>query len=360
MRILYGVCSWGLGHATRSLPIIRKLIDDGSDVSIVSTGRPLKLLKMELKDRATYYDFTDYPLPYTEKSKVFVIKFGLFSPKLIRSIIDEHKRIVKLINKHKFDTIISDNRYGVFHKNIPSYFITHQLRVIAPARIKWIENNFERFNSYFQKYFKNIMVPDYEQNGISGDLAHDLKLLKSDKVVYFGIMSDFNKLDVPEDVDLLFSISGPEPQRQVLEDLVCQQINDVNGKIILSLGRSLDSHIEAKKHEFNDNIQLYDFLPGEQRELIMNRSKFIVSRSGYSTLMDIYALGKKAMFIPTPQQTEQEYLAKYHEKLGNFLYINQEELNIKSDLNHAKQYKGPDRNYELKKNTEKFLSTIFS
>jgi UDP-N-acetylglucosamine:LPS N-acetylglucosamine transferase len=141
---------------------------------------------------------------------------------------------------------------------------------------------------------------------------------------------------------------------------VCQQINDVNGKIILSLGRSLDSHIEAKKHEFNDNIQLYDFLPGEQRELIMNRSKFIVSRSGYSTLMDIYALGKKAMFIPTPQQTEQEYLAKYHEKLGNFLYINQEELNIKSDLNHAKQYKGPDRNYELKKNTEKFLSTIFS
>ncbi|MEE9150980.1 MAG: glycosyltransferase family protein, partial [Thermoplasmata archaeon] len=217
MRVMYGVCSWGLGHATRSLPILRKLIKENNEVTIVSTGSSLELLKLELRDRVSYLDFEDYPLPYTEKSKVFLLKFCLFSPKLIKSIIDEHKKIMKLLDKQKFDIIISDNRYGVFHRNIPSFFITHQLRVIAPARIKFIENSFERFNAYFQKYFKNIMVPDYEHDGISGDLAHNLNHLKTKKVKYFGIISDFKKMDLKENVDLLFSISGPEPQRQVLE-----------------------------------------------------------------------------------------------------------------------------------------------
>jgi uncharacterized protein (TIGR00661 family) len=360
MRVLFGVCSWGLGHATRSLPIIRKLIDDGNEVTILTTGSPLELLRMELKDSAKFIDFKDYPLPYTEKSKVFLIKFCLFSPKLITSIIDEHKRFMKLLDKQKFDIIISDTRYGVFDKNTPSFFITHQLRVIAPGRVKLIENNFERFNAYFQKYFKNIMVPDYENNGISGDLSHNLNLLKTDKVKYFGIMSDFSKMDVKEDVDLLFSISGPEPQRQVLEDIVFKQINEFDGNILLSLGRSLNRELETKKKALNHNIQVFEFLPGDQRERIMNRSKLIVSRSGYSTLMDIYALGKKAMFIPTPQQTEQEYLAKYHEKMGNFLYVNQNELDLTENLKLARKYKGPGKSYEMEKNTEKFLETIYS
>ena len=360
MRVLYGVCSWGLGHATRSLPIIRKLIDEGNEVTIVTTGSSLKLLKMELEDRVNYIDYEDYPLPYTEKSKVFLIRFCMFSPRLIKSIIDEHRKIMKLLDKQKFDVIISDNRYGVFHRNIPSFFITHQLRVIAPGRVKMIENAFERFNTYFQKYFKNIMVPDYENNGISGDLAHNLNILKTDKVKYFGIMSDFSKMDVKEDVDLLFSISGPEPQRQVLEDIVFQQINEFDGNILLSLGKISNPGLETKKKSLNDNIKVLDFIPGEERERIMNRSKLIVSRSGYSTLMDIYALGKKAMFIPTPQQTEQEYLAKYHEELGNFHYVNQNELDLSENLKQAKEYRGPDKNYALEKNTERFMETIYS
>jgi uncharacterized protein (TIGR00661 family) len=360
MRVLYGVCSWGLGHATRSLPIIRKLINEGNEVTIVTTGSSLKLLKMELGESAEYLDFEDYPLPYTDKSKVFLIRFCLFSPKLIKSIIDEHRRIMKILDQKKFDIIISDNRYGVFHRNIPSYFITHQLRVIAPGRVRFIENSFERFNTYFQKYFTNIMVPDYEVNGISGDLAHNLNLLDTKKVRYFGIMSDFSKMDVQEDVDLLFSISGPEPQRQVLENIVFQQINEFDGNIFLSLGKRSKTELERKKKTLNENIQLYDFLPGEERERILNRSKLIVSRSGYSTLMDIYALGKKAMFIPTPQQTEQEYLAKHHEELGNFLFVNQNELDLSENLKMAQRYKGPDRSYRLEKSTEQFLNVIHS
>lgn len=358
MRTLYGVCSWGLGHATRSLPLIRKLIDEGDEVTIVSTGRSLNLLKLELKDRASYIDLEDYPLPYTEKSKVFLLKFCLYSPKLIRSMIDEHKRFLKILDKKKFDIIISDNRYGFFHRNIPSFFITHQLRIIAPGRIKMIENSFERFNVHFHKYFKRFMVPDYEDNGISGELAHNLKRIKSDKVVYFGIMSDFKKMDIKEDVDFLFSVSGPEPQRTVLENLITQNINNIQGKIVLSLGRKSDSDVEKKRDELNENILLYDFLPREKRELIMNRSKLIVSRSGYSTLMDIYALGKNAMFIPTPQQTEQEYLAKLHEGRGNFLYVNQDDIDLSKDLERARDYKGPDKRYDLEKNIERFLEAI--
>lgn len=359
MRVLYGVCSWGLGHATRSLPIIRKLIDEGDEVTIVSTGKSLDLLRLELQDGASYLDLVDYPLPYTQRSRIFLLKFCLFSPRLIKSIIDEHRSIVKFLYKDRFDIIISDNRYGIYHRNIPSFLVTHQLRIIAPRRIKLIENSFERFTAYFQKYFKSIMIPDYEEDGISGDLAHNLNRIDSNKLVYFGILSDFKKMDVEEDVDFLFSISGPEPQRQVLEDLITQHINSIDGKIILSLGRKLNNAIEKKRNALNENIQLYDFLPKEKRELIMNRSKFIISRSGYSTLMDIYALGKKAMFIPTPQQTEQEYLARFHEGKGNFFYVDQDKMDLSKNLERAKDYKGPDKRYDLEKNMEGFLEAIY-
>jgi uncharacterized protein (TIGR00661 family) len=360
MRVLFGVCSWGLGHATRSLPIIRKLIDEDNEVTIVSTGRSMELLKLELKDTASFLDVDDYPLPYTEKSKVFLLKIFMFSPKFVQSIINEHKKMMKIIDRGKFDIIISDNRYGTFHRRIPSFFITHQLRVIAPSRMKLIEKNFERFNAQFQKYFKKFMVPDYEENGISGDLAHNLNRIDSDKVVYFGIMSDFKRMDVNNDVNYLFSISGPEPQRTVMEDLIFQCVNDIDGKIVMSLGRNIGSNIEKMRDKLNDNIQLYDFLPREERELIMNRSKFIISRSGYSTLMDIYALGKKAMFIPTPQQTEQEYLASLHEERGNFLYVNQDEISLSKNLENARNYKGPDREADLERNTQRFLDAIYS
>jgi predicted glycosyltransferase len=230
---------------------------------------------------------------------------------------------------------------------------------MAPRRIRAIENGFERFNSYILRFFKHVMIPDYEDNGISGDLAHNLNIIKNSKLVYFGILSDFKKLDVEQDIDFLFSISGPEPQRSVMEKLIMKNINEIEGKIIVSLGRKTQGKIDELRGGMNDNIELFDFLPREERELVMNRSKFIVSRSGYSTLMDIYALGKKAMFIPTPQQTEQEYLARHHEERGNFYYTKQSELDLIKDLQKAKGYKGPDRNYDIKKTTERFLEVVY-
>jgi uncharacterized protein (TIGR00661 family) len=358
MRVLFGVCSWGLGHATRSLPLIRKLIEEGNEVTVAATGRSLELLEMELEDGASYVDFPDYPLPYTEKSKIFLLKFSLFSPKLIMSMIQEHNRFVKLAERTSYDIIISDNRYGVFHRSIPSYLITHQLRVISPARLRFIENSFERFNVYIEKFFEAIMVPDYEEDGISGDLAHNLNILNSGKMVYIGIISDFRKRDVGPDVDILFSISGPEPQRQILEDIIFQQVNDIDGNIILSLGRNLNGKVEDMMNRLNGNVQICDFLPSEKREIILNKSKFIASRSGYSTLMDIYGLEKKAMFIPTPQQTEQVYLAKYHEKKRNFHYVNQDELDLKKDLEVAKQYSGPEKKYDVNKTIDRFMEVI--
>jgi uncharacterized protein (TIGR00661 family) len=358
MRVLYGVCSWGLGHATRSLPIIRKLIDEGNEVTVVSTGSSLGLLKLELGKSAQFFDLGDYPLPYTENSKGFILKFSLIAPRLIRSIITEHKEIVNYVEKNKFDIIISDNRYGVFHKNVPSFLITHQLRMIAPARLTLIESGSETFNSYFQKHFTRILVPDFQDNGISGDLSHNLNKIDTKNVIYFGIISDFKKTEVAEDVDFLFSISGPEPQRQVLEDLILDQINDISGNIILSLGRKLKGEADKSQKKLNSNVEVYDFLPKEKREHIMNRSKFMISRSGYSTLMDIYALQKKALFIPTPQQTEQEYLAAYHKERGNFSYVNQHEMKLARDIELAKKFRGPDRKFDLKGTIDRFFEAV--
>jgi UDP-N-acetylglucosamine:LPS N-acetylglucosamine transferase len=145
-----------------------------------------------------------------------------------------------------------------------------------------------------------------------------------------------------------------------MEDLIIDQLNNVDGKIVLSLGRKLNDNGEEKMNSLNSNVKLYPFLPGQQRELIMNKSKIIVSRSGYSTLMDVYALDKKALFVPTPQQTEQQYLAKHHEKMGNFLYVNQDEMDLQKDLKKAMKYKGPDKHYRMDKNIEKFMDTIYA
>lgn len=359
MKVLYAVCCLGLGHATRSLPIMRKLIDEGHELTIVTSGGGLTLLKRELGEKAEFIDFLDYPLPYTSGSK-FILKIGFSLPKLIRSIIREHKKFLKIIEKGKFDLILSDNRYGAFKRSVPSFFMTHQLHWIAPRRFRPIENCTELFNRYIQMHFTGILVPDYQENSISGELSHDLKYIDESSINYIGALSDFSYKEMEEDIDYLFSISGPEPQRTVFERIILDQVNKIDGRIVVSLGNAKEKNIEDKRRALRGDISIYSFLPADKREELLNRSKFIISRSGYSTIMDLYVLNKKAFFIPTPQQTEQEYLALYHKENGRFFFKDQEYLDLEIDLPEALKYKGPDRKCDVSKSVENVMEVIFS
>ncbi len=354
MKVLFGICSWGLGHATRDLPLIEVMLKAGHELTLVGRGRSLELLKKELKERCSYHNIPDYSSPYSKRD-FFVAKFVSYFPIYINEIIKEHKRIKELTRDEKYKRIISDNRFGVYHSEVPSYFISHQLRFIAPGRIRPFEMATERFNYSFKKSFSKFLVPDYQENSLSGELSHNLKYFKESKVEYLGVLSSIKKKSLGEDIDYFISLSGCEPQRTILEKKILKQAPLLKGKIIIALGKPEDSRQKVVNH-----LHIFGYLGRKRQEEIMNRSKLVITRPGYTTLMELAMLEKKALFIPTPGQTEQTYLADYHKKKGNFYSINQERLNLVKDVKEAKTYRGVSHNSERKDAVDRFMQIVFA
>ena len=353
MKVLFAVCSWGLGHATRDLPLIQRMIEAGHNVTVVGTGRSLSLLRKELGKNCRFLDIPDYSSPYSEKG-FLVAKFVGYLPVYIEEIVREHRKIKKLVRKDGYERIISDNRFGVYDSTIPSYFISHQLRFIPPRRVKIFERATEGFNYSFKRNFLKFLVPDDRDNPLSGDLSHNLRFFKDGKVEYLGILSSLRKLKVKEDIDYFISLSGPEPQRTILERKLLKQAPLLKGKVVIALGKP-----EEYKEEVRGNIRIISFLDREKQEEIMNRAKLVIARPGYTTLMELAFLGKKALLIPTPGQTEQIYLASYHRSKGNFYSVDQDELDLVRDVERAKQYKGISYEEAGESAVDKFMRTVF-
>ena len=241
----------------------------------------------------------------------------------------------------------------MFNKNIPSYFISHQMRILNPLRIKMLETGSEIFNQYFFKGFKDIIIPDYRTDNFSGDLSHNLRKINENSLHYVGILSDFNKKNNKKDIDYFISLSGPEPQRSILEQKILYQIKQLDGSIVMTLGKT-----EENNSNLINGIKTYSILTKNKREELLNRSKIVISRSGYSTILDLAVIGCKALMIPTPGQIEQEYLAQYHKKKKTCYTINQERLNLKSDTDQAKKTKGFTTKGTVQNSVEKVIQII--
>lgn len=353
MEIIYGVCSWGLGHATRSLPVIRKLLDENHQVTVISNGRSLEVLKKELGDDIPSVDIPDYPMLLSENTRQFLAKSMVYWPVFIKRIEDGLGQLQKILQKKQYDCIISDARYDMYSKKIPSFFISHQMRIMNPLQIQMFERAMERFNMFFFKRYVGVMVPDYEENNLSGDLSHNLKRIDEDSIHYVGVLSDFTKRPLKKDIDYLISISGPEPQRSMLEEKLISQVGDLEGNVVMTLGKAEKYSITKKKH-----LTTYTFVTKELREELLNKAKLVVSRSGYSTIMDVAVVGAKALFVPTPGQIEQEYLSQYHNKLGTFYSVAQDAITLKNDIKIAAQKTGITRECDVKKTLENILTII--
>lgn len=350
MKIIYGVCSWGLGHATRSLPVIRRLIEEKHDLTIISNGRSLELLKGELGEEIKYIDIPDYPMLLSENSRQFMAKSVVYWPTFIKSLHHGFSSLKKILAKEKYDRIISDGRYDIYSRHIPSFFISHQMRIMNPLRIKMLENGSEIFNLFFFKRFCGVLVPDYKEDSLSGDLSHDLKRINEEKLHYVGVLSDFKKKTSKKDIDYLISISGPEPQRSMFEETLFSQIDDLSGKIVLTLGKT-----EQKDKFDKKGIETHSFLSKEKRQEYLNRAKLVVSRSGYSTILDLAVIGTKGLMTPTPGQIEQEYLSQYHNKMNTFYSVNQNKLDLSRDVEIAKKSTGIKRKCDVDKTVENIV-----
>jgi uncharacterized protein (TIGR00661 family) len=353
MNIIYGICSWGLGHATRSLPIIRKLIEEDNEVTCISHGRALDLLKKELGKTVLYEDIPDYPMLLSENARQFMAKSVVYWPIFIKRIESGLMALNKILERKSYDRLISDARYDMYSKKIPSFFLSHQMRIMNPLRFKQLEKGSERFNLFFFKRFKGIFVPDYKEDSLSGDLSHNLKIIDEKTIHYIGVLSDFQKQNLKKDINYLISITGPEPQRSLLEQQLIEQAEDLKGTVVMTLGKTEQVSTTTEKQ-----MTTYSFLTKEKREELLNRAQLVIGRSGYSTLMDLAIIRTKALVIPTPGQVEQEYLAHFHNSKGTFYSVKQNNICLKKDVEFAKKTTGIKRVCDVKKTVEQVMNII--
>lgn len=345
-KIIVAPLNWGLGHATRCIPVIQGLLDNGYEPIIGSDGVALELLRKEFP-KVVSFELPSYNIQYAEKGENFKWKMIAQLPKIIATIKKERKKINKIITSYEFDGIISDNRLGVYCKNVPCVFITHQLNVLT-GNTSWLTTKLHK--RYIQK-FDECWVPDVENGqNLSGKLGHT-----SDPIInvkYIGPISRLCKKPMPIKYDLMVLLSGPEPQRTILEKKIIVELENYSKKVIFIKGiiEKLQTIEEIK------NITYYNFMNSTELETTFNESNHILCRSGYTTVMDLAKLNKKAFFIPTPGQYEQEYLAKKFDKEGIIPTCKQEKFKIEK-LNKIDFYKG-FTNYS-KKITWKELFNLF-
>lgn len=328
-KILVAPLNWGLGHATRCIPIIDALVKHNYQPIIASDGIALELLKKEFHSIESI-ELPSYNITYSKKPNSFKLKLIKDSPHLIKTIKKERKTIKSIVKEYGIDGIISDNRFGVRHKSIPSIFITHQLRVLSGSTT-WLST---KMHQKIINKFDECWVPDnIGEPNLSGDLGHYETL--DNTIKYLGPLSRFSKKDVDITYDLMVLLSGPEPQRTFLEEILLEKLKDYNGKILFVKGK-----VEKRQSKTVDaHMTIYNFMTSNELETALNSSKFIISRSGYTTIMDLAKLEKKAFFIPTPGQFEQEYLAKKLDEEGVIPYCKQKDFDIEQ-LDRVKDYKG--------------------
>ena len=329
-RILVAPLNWGLGHAVRCIPLINALMHEGFMPVIASDGDALILLKKEFPNLQTI-ELPSYNIVYAKNGKFFKLKLLMDLPKLLKTIKTEKKAIEAIVRNHNIAGIISDNRWGVRSKKVPCVFITHQLRVLS-GNTTWLST---KIHQDLIKNFDVCWVPDVddEEFNLSGKLGHVKKL--DTPVRYIRPLSRFTKSIVEKKYDLLVLISGPEPQRSLLETQLLETLKSYSGKVIFVKGVM---EKEQTKQVLGD-LTIYNFMTSSLLEKTINASSLVLSRSGYTTIMDLAKLNKKAFFIPTPGQFEQEYLAKRLSALQLAPSCKQSKFKIEK-LNEANAFKG--------------------
>lgn len=318
-----------MGHATRCVPIINALLKANFEPVLASDGNALLLLQKEFPFLKSI-ELPAYNISYPKNGKNLKFKLLCQLPFIFSVIKKERKMVSQLIDKENITGIISDNRFGVYSKKVPSVYITHQLKVLS-GKTTFITS---KIHQKFIKKFDECWVPDLEGTAnFSGELAH----LKNHRfnLKYIGILSRFNSKKIDRKYDILLLLSGVEPQRTLLENKLLIELRNFNGKILMVRG------ILNNTYEINapDNFKIVDYLLASDLEDAINQSNLVIARSGYSTIMDLAVLGKKAFFIPTPGQFEQEYLAKMLAEKLMVPYAKQDEFTL-AKLAHSDKYSG--------------------
>ena len=314
-KVLVCPLNWGLGHATRCVPIIREQLAAGKEVVIGADGFPLEFLRQEFP-ALRILELPSYPIRYSKgKSQVFAML--CFLPVLLKGICRENYWLKKLLEKEHFDVVISDNRFGLWNRDIHSIYITHQLMIKMPKGLKWLEPIGYILHKQIINKYDECWIPDFaEDGGLSGDLSHKYALPANAK--FIGTLSRFNdyKLAAADaGFQVVAVLSGVEPQRTLFEKELIAACKNSDKKTLIVQGKPGS---EPFRKEITGNLTVVPYMSTSELAAVLMGCEEIISRSGYTTIMDLNALNclNKARLIPTPGQTEQEYLAGYLHSKG--------------------------------------------
>ncbi|MEI7500142.1 MAG: glycosyltransferase family protein [Bacteroidota bacterium] len=330
---------WGIGHATRCIPVIEKLREQGFEVIFAASGRPLEFLKKEFPGVPVVM-FPGIKIRYPRNGWI-AGKMLWLAPLILFDIWREHRVLKKIVRESGISLVISDNRYGCWNATIPSVFMTHQLEIQVPAGLRLIKGPLNFINRWLINKYSECWVPDFEPHrGLAGDLSHPARLPLNTH--YIGILSRFSKRDELftesniQSFDLLVMLSGPEPQRTILEEKILMQLVNINMQVAMVRG------IPESDETFilDGRIHVFSHLETAKMKTLIQASALVIARSGYSSIMDIVTLGKRAIFIPTPGQPEQEYLSHYLMDKKIYFSINQKDFDLLYAIEMSKNFPG--------------------
>ncbi len=315
--------NWGLGHSSRCIPIVELLLSMDAKVTVAASAKQRKFIYQSFEDKISYVSFPAYEMQYFKAG--FSFSLILQSPLFLGSIVFEYFFINSVLKKLKPDLVISDNRYGARVRGKSSVFISHQINPIPPRILKFAMPLARKVFRYLLSGFNECWVPDcVPPENLSGILSNGEGIHGNLK--YIGLLSRFEKMvKLPEDLKgpsyaanekfILILLSGPEPERSRFEKIIIGSGIPDNQKVVLVRG------LPGSIHQKFDCPQSWDVYQSPNQTLLLSLIKsasLIICRPGYSSLMDLMTIGKKAFLVPTPGQTEQEYLGERMNRLYGF------------------------------------------
>nr|WP_295928171.1 glycosyltransferase [uncultured Dyadobacter sp.] len=338
---------WGLGHATRCIPVIRFLLGKGHTVVVAASGPTATLLNSNFPE-LDILPLPGYEITYSRSGRTFTARILAQVPKILGAIRRERRWLAREHARQPFDLVISDNRYGLKIPGVRSVIMTHQLQI--RTGFGQVSDLFMRKLHYrLLEKFDECWVVDYADTGLGGTLSHPDRLPANAR--YIGVLSQLQRPPARpsgQEQEILALLSGPEPMRGMFEELLIAQATRISERQF----RIVAGHPAGRVPSgLPRHIAYHTYLNAAQLADALDKAQLVICRSGYSTLMDLAAFGKKALLIPTPGQSEQEYLAAHLQARGLFLTRRQDALDLELDLPASSSYRGfatPDHDDPLK------------
>ena len=334
-RLFISPLDWGLGHASRLIPLIENLKKDGHFILLGTEPKTAAFLS-EIFPDLPQIPLKGYGIKYGKLNTYLKLLFQI--PRLTLAIIQEHRSLKKIVKEYNINTIISDSRFGLWNKNTQNFIISHQLQILFPPKLWFFGKLLNWTNTFLLNRFDACLIPDNKNHDFSGILSQN-KAIKNQQ--FLGSLSRFSlqkeSLEISQNNQLVFIFSGPEPQRSIFEDIVISQLKKTSYTALLISGQPDKNYSQ----QITPLIKKVSHLRDKEFAKTLKQAKCVFSRSGYSSIMDYAALNlKQIVLIPTPNQTEQEYLANKFHKANYCFTEKQQDFSLENSLKEVKLFKG--------------------